>query len=531
MLLFLGSFLVLVVLFQIFLLKRVRRQFNSRAILDLEISEKSIPAMPSNPIKKLANPNAVPEAIKGKKYPAKAHLLKVKKLLLEKNNKISNDSAAILVAGEEAEPIKYCDQHKTFRQNRYFYYLSGVDIPGSALLFDFKSEKSTLYLPNIDWEDVLWGGMPKSLEDAKKEYDFDSIVYYDQIEKDVAGLSGYEIFTTDLDNIHSTDVSKKLTPGNKDFFYALDEARVTKDWFEIEMIRKAVEISDAAHLAVMSAMPIELNEMHIEAEFSYHATRQGGRYLGYNPICCSGPACGTLHYNDNSEDIDEKSSILIDAGAAWRNYTSDVTRCFPTTGKFTKEHREIYETVLDMQTQAMEMIKPGASWDDIHIKAHKVLIKHFQKLGIFKMSFSEEEIFDRAVSCAFYPHGLGHMLGLDTHDTAGHANYEDPNPYFKYLRIRRNLEENMVITNEPGCYFNEFLLKEFLEKYPERLEVVDQDVLKKYLYIGGVRIEDDIVVTSTGYENLTKITSNPDEIEKIVSEGLKKSANDFHVIV
>ncbi|CCH60322.1 hypothetical protein TBLA_0C05260 [Henningerozyma blattae CBS 6284] len=479
----------------------------------------------------LADVNDMPTSIRGKKYPAKAHLLKTKKILLNKNKDISESTTAIFIAGEEIEPRKYCDTTKPFRQNRYFFYFSGVDIPAASLLFDFKTEKSTLFLPNIDWDDVMWSGLPQSIEEAKEAYDFDEIIYADKIEDSISKLSGYSIYTTDLDNVHISSLSKQLIPSDKDFFYAMDESRVTKDAYEIALMKKAAHISDNSHLAVMSALPIELNEMQIEAEFCYHATRQGGRSLGYNPICCSGPACGTLHYNDNDQDLEGKESVLIDAGAEWRNYNSDVTRCFPINGKFTKEHRAIYETVLDMQTQAMCMIKPGASWDDIHILTHKILIKHFRALGIFKNTFTEEEIFDRQVSCAFYPHGLGHMLGLDVHDVAGYANYEDPNPYFKYLRIRRKLQENMVVTNEPGCYFNEFLLKEFLEKYPERKEVVDEDVLKKYMYVGGVRIEDDIVVTKDGCENMNSLTSDPDEIEKIVSEGLKKSRSDFHVIV
>lgn len=99
------------------------------------------------------------------------------------------------------------------------------------------------------------------------------------------------------------------------------------------------------------------------------------------------------------------------------------------------------------------------------------------------------------------------------------------------MRLRRTLEAGMVLTNEPGCYFNEFLIEEFLKKFPERVEVVDQEVLKKYMYIGGVRIEDDIIVTETGHENMTKITSDPDEIEKIVSKGLERSRSEFHALV
>lgn len=485
-----------------------------------------------NENQELADANETPSALKGQKYPAKKHNLNVKKHLLGLKKELSAGRTAVFIAGEELEGVKYCDISKEFRQNRYFHYLSGVNLPGCSLLYNFSSEKLTLFLPNVDWDDVIWSGLPLSVKEALEEFDVDEVHHTDKIEevfdKDV---HGYVVYTTDLDNVHSEAIRRKLTPSTAEFFCALDESRIIKDRYEIETIRKACDISDKCHLAVMQALPIELNEIQIQAEFSYHATRQGARAMGYDPICCSGPACGTLHYIKNSEDLANKSSVLIDAGAEWRNYTSDVTRCFPISGKFTKEHREIYEIVLEMQTQVMEKIKPETRWEDLHVLSHKVLIKNLRRLGIFKKEFSEEEIFTRRASCGFYPHGLGHLLGLDVHDVGGKPNYDDADPYFKYLRLRRPLKENMVVTNEPGCYFNEYLIKEFLEKFPERLEVVDENVLKKYMYIGGVRIEDDILVTHNGCENLNKITSDPDEIERIVSKGLSKKRSAFHVVV
>ncbi|AQZ15142.1 YFR006W [Zygosaccharomyces parabailii] len=484
----------------------------------------------SNMVNELADPNSIPIAIKGHKYPAKSHNVKVKELLLKKNPKLSAETTAVFIAGEEIEGNKYCDTEKPFRQNRYFYYLSGVDIPGSLLLFDFRKDRLLLFLPDIEWDDVIWSGLPIGRQQAAKQFEVDDVFYFAEIEDALCNYENYTIFTTDLDNVHKESIKRRLTPRHPDLFYALDEARKTKDWYEIEVLKKAAEITDKCHLAVMSALPIELNEVHIQAEFTYHAIRQGARSMGYDPICCSGPACGTLHYIKNSEDLAGKASVLIDCGAEWKNYTSDVTRCFPLTGKFTREHRQIYDAVRDMQAQVMKKIMPGVNWEDLHLLSHRVLIKHLLKLGIFRSQFSEEEIFRRRASCAFYPHGLGHLMGLDVHDVAGRPQPQDSDPYFKYLRIRRPLEENMIVTNEPGCYFNEFLIAEFLNKVPEREEVVDKEVLKKYMYIGGVRIEDDILVTKHGSENLTKITSDPDEIEKIVSGGLAKNRFEFHVV-
>lgn len=485
----------------------------------------------STQLRKMSSSSKVIPALVGHKYPAKEHCLKVKGHFLQKKGLAKDSASAIFIAGGEIEPVKYCDQTKLFRQNRYFFYLTGCNIPGSSVLFDLKSEKLTLLLPDVDAEDIMWSGLPMSVDQARAKFDVDEVLY----SSDLAGvfddkMSDHKIYTIDLDNVHDPKIAAKLISGDEDLFYALDESRLIKDWYEIELLRKACQVTDTCHKAVMSALPIEKTEGHIHAEFTYHALRQGSKFQGYDPICCSGPSCSTLHYVDNDADMDGKHSVLIDAGAEWENYTADVTRCFPISGKWTKEHREIYDAVLDMHSTAMEQIKDGASWEEIHLSTHMVLIKHLLKLGIFKSSFTEEEIFERKASVAFFPHGLGHLLGMDTHDVGGRPNYEDPNPYLKFLRLRRTLQNGMVITNEPGCYFNPFLIEEFLRKYPERSEVVDYEVIEKYSYIGGVRIEDDVLVTKDGYECLSKITTDPEEIEKIVSDGIAKGRSHFHVL-
>ncbi|SCU78270.1 LAME_0A03928g1_1 [Lachancea meyersii CBS 8951] len=487
------------------------------------------------PTARMPNPIAKRESnilssLEAHKYPAKKHALKVKSFFLEKKTDCDSSKAAIFIAGEQLEAIKYCDQTKPFRQNRYFYYLTGTNIPGCSVIFDLATDSLTLFLPDVDADDVMWSGLPMSVEAAHNKYDVDKVLYAKDLESELEKLAPRKVYTTDLDRFPASPMGDQLISGDPHLFYALDEARLTKDWYEIQLLRRAAEVTDNCHLAVMSALPIENNEGHMHAEFTYHALRQGSKNQGYDPICCSGTSCSTLHYVKNDESMENKHSVLIDAGAEWENYTADVTRCFPINGTFTKEHREIYEAVLDMQSQVMDKIKPGVSWESLHLLAHRILIEHFLKLGIFKKSFSQEEIMNRKASLCFFPHGLGHLLGMDTHDVGGYANYNDSDPLLQYLRLRRQLQEGMVVTDEPGIYFNTFLIKEYLEKHPERAEVVNKEVMKKYMYVGGVRIEDNILVTRNGYENLTGITSDPDEIENIVKAGLAKGRSHFHVV-
>lgn len=465
-----------------------------------------------------------PISLTGHKYPAKEHARSVYahwKLQ-------STPQVAFFLSGEKDELWQYSDQNKPVRQNRYFFYLSGCDIPGSHVVYHGPSDHLTLYLPDVDEEDVMWLGMPLSLEEAAAKFDVDAVKYASDLPKALAAIEE-AVVTTDVNARNSAYAASVAVEAH--LLYSLDEARLIKDWYEIELMRHAAKITDNCHLAVMSALPIETEETHIHAEFMYHALRQGSKYQSYDPICCSGTNCLTLHYVKNDEAIDESCrSVLIDAGAEWSCYASDVTRCFPVNGDWAKEHLEIYNAVLKMQKATMALIKPGAHWDHIHLTAHRVLVEEFLQLGIFKKEYSVDELFANKMSARFFPHGLGHLLGMDTHDVGGRPNYSDPDPLLAYLRLRRPLQKGMVLTDEPGIYFSPFLLKDVLDD-ESKAKYIDKDVLEKYWYVGGVRIEDDLLITEDGYENFTGITSDPAEISRIVKAGLAKGKSGFHNVV
>ncbi|RKP31777.1 hypothetical protein METBISCDRAFT_13406 [Metschnikowia bicuspidata] len=463
-------------------------------------------------------------AFEGKKYPAKEHAQRVHTHYSQQQ---SSARAAFFISGELLELYQYSDQTRPWRQNRYFFYLSGCDIPSCHVLYVPETDRLTLFLPDFDVDDVMWSGLPLSREKALLKYDVDDVKYAADLEatlKEMHGKVG-TVLTTEINKWNAV-VARFLTEKDDAFFLALDECRMIKDAYEIALMKHAAHITDNCHLAVMSAVPIETNETHIHAEFIYHALRQKAKHLLYDPICCAGPNCSTLHYVKNDDDIGAtKRSVLIDAGAEWSCYASDVTRCFPINGDWTKEHLEIYNIVLKMQKLAMAMIRPGALWDAIHLETHRVLIREFVKLGIFK-DCGEDTIFELNISVGFFPHGLGHLLGMDTHDVGGRPNYEDPDPKLRYLRLRRPLQAGMVLTDEPGVYFSPFLLKEIL-KDPKKLQYINTEVLDKYYYVGGVRIEDDLLITEAGFENFTKITSDPEEISKIMRAAMQKGRSSF----
>lgn len=306
---------------------------------------------------------------------------------------------------------------------------------------------------------------------------------------------------------------------------ALDWARTSKDDYEVAMLRYANDVSRVAHEAVIKAASKATNEQELEALFVKTCMERGCKEQAYHTIIASGTSSATLHYvhNDSSLLAEEPGrgaekgkkplNILLDGGCEYRTYCADITRTFPINGSFTKESKEIYEIVLRMQKESLHMIRAGMKWDDVHAKAHQVAIDGLLALGILKGD--AKEIFDKRTSVAFFPHGLGHYLGMDTHDVGGFANYKDTDPMFKYLRVRGTVPAGAVITVEPGVYFCRFIIEPFLGN-DTHSRYIDKEVLERYWDVGGVRIEDDVVVTEQGFDNLTTAPKEVAEVEKLV---------------
>jgi Xaa-Pro dipeptidase len=289
---------------------------------------------------------------------------------------------------------------------------------------------------------------------------------------------------------------------------------VTKSPYEIALIRRANAISTTAHTAVMRAVSYASNEQELEAVFLKNCVERGAKEQAYHSIVASGTSAATLHYVKNDQSLYGTLNVLLDAGCEVDCYASDVTRTFPRSGTFSPESLAIYNIVLDMQKQCTESLKAGIKWDDVHLLAHKIVTAGLLELGIF-CGGSVDEILAARTSVAFFPHGLGHYLGMDTHDTGGNPNYEDTDPMFRYLRVRGTLPAGSVITVEPGCYFCRFIIDPYL-KDEKQSKYIDEQVLERYWSVGGVRIEDNILITEGGYENLTPTPKEVEEMGKII---------------
>ncbi|KAI1419802.1 peptidase M24, structural domain-containing protein [Xylaria sp. FL1777] len=454
------------------------------------------------------------EAVLKGKYPAKAHAKRVVEYI---RSKVPDATGVLFLEGRSDHLLEDSDEPVPFRQRRHFMYLTGVDVADCAFIYDIETSTSTLFIPPVDPESVIWSGFPLSIEEALAKYDVDAVLPTTELNPMLARLGGVNPKSTVF--AIAERVSNSVTFlefGNKDFSVlaeAIDECRVVKDDFEIALIKKANQISSAAHKSVLESVRKAQNEYELEGVFIGNCMRQGAKKQAYPSIVASGRSAATLHYVHNNKELPGKDLLLLDAGAEWNTYAADITRTFPISGRFTEKSRAIYEIVLQMQNDCIAMLKEGVWWDDVHVRAHEIAIDGLLSLGILKGN--RKEILEARTSTAFLPHGLGHYLGMDTHDTGGHPNYSDPDPLFKYLRVRRNLPAGSVITVEPGIYFCEFIIAPYL-KDPKHSKYIDESVLNNYWDVGGVRIEDNVLVTKDGFINLTTAVKDPDEMEKII---------------
>ncbi|KAL4923200.1 aminopeptidase P family protein [Aspergillus undulatus] len=453
------------------------------------------------------------------KYPAKAHARRVAEGL----KALGHGGGAIYLEAQKTRLIEDSDEPVPFRQRRPFFYLSGCLLPDASLIYNIDSDQLTLFIPPISPDDVIWSGLPLSSAEAHERYDVDKVLGTPEVNATLSAIAA-----SNGNKNTAFAIAEQISEGIKfDGFSetnlnvlkgVIEKTRVVKDNYEIALLRKANEISAKGHIAAIKAAKTASNEREIQAAFIATCIANGAPEQSYHPIVACGKNGATLHYQKNDESLIDpatqrkKDNVLIDAGGEFRTYCADITRAFPLNGKFLPETRQIYEIVLQMQLECIDMLKEGVQWEDVHAYAHRIAIKGLLKLGILRGS--EDELFDKRISVAFFPHGLGHYLGMDTHDTGGNPNYGDTDSMFRYLRTRGRLPAGSVITVEPGIYFCRFIIEPFL-KNADLQKYIDVDTLDRYWVVGGVRIEDNVHITKDGHENLTTAPKTIEEIEAL----------------
>ena len=413
-------------------------------------------------------------------------------------------NAAVVIAGASTQ-YRNADSSYAFRQDSNFWYLTGFNEAEATLVVltdDSQITKSIAFVPEKDKLKEIWDGYRAGPEGAVKDHGFDEAFNNSEINDQLPELlkgrdrvfypvgknAGLDqniiewIKTAKSKDRHSSaidiaDATSKV--GNQ---------RLIKDAHEIDLMKKACRISAESHVEAMKFVKPGMTEQEMEAFYLYEFAKRGGRFSAYTPIVAGGENACVLHYVENSKPLLDGDLLLVDAGCEYDFYASDITRTFPVSGKFTAAQLAIYEVVLEAELKAIASVSVNNNVMDAQIISEKVVTQGLIDLGI--LTGSLDDLHAKGAYKEFYMHKIGHWLGIDVHDA---GDYMEDDQFMQF-------KPGMVTTIEPGIYI------------PSSANVDD-----KWKGI-GIRIEDDILVTPDGNENLTEfVPSDPKEIEALMA--------------
>jgi len=427
------------------------------------------------------------------------------------------ENAVIYMKGGELMYRYDTDYEFPFRQESNFWYLTGVDEPDCHLILDLQNQEYHLFVPERGPDFAVWHGGVKSREQYQKDYKPDYLHYENHLPEVLDEIDPNKMYCI---NEKQAEFIEGIDRGRPIDLNELPEAithcRVFKTDHELDKMREAARINDQAHHAVLNALEPGKYEYEIKAVFDYQQIKHGLMQDAYNGIYGSGPNSAIMHYVANTRQTQDGDLFLIDAGYEYKGYASDFTRTYPVNGQFTSMQATIYESVLECQKQVIEASAPDVKMEYLHMKAARIMMQGLKDADIIRGSM--DDIMEEDVFALFFPHGLGHFLGLDTHDVGGYPKGVEhiDRPGVEYLRMRRTLQPGMVITIEPGLYFIPALLQPALED--DKLSpFLNTSKIQDMMDFGGVRIEDNLIITDGGYENLTDVPKERADIEEVMT--------------
>jgi Xaa-Pro aminopeptidase len=419
----------------------------------------------------------------------------------------------LILLAAAPEILRNGDVHFPYRQASDFLYLTGVEEPGYALLLDPARGAEALFVPKLTQAHAVWRGRIPSLPEARETFGVRDVRYREELpavlRKWARGKASVHADPRSAGLARRAVRARRVR--TRELKEALQELRIVKTPGEIALLRKASAATAAGHLAAMRAARPGLHEYQVQAELEREFHRAGCPQLGYSSIVAGGANSAVLHYQHNSARLRRGDLLLIDAGAEYRGYTADVTRTFPVSGRFTRRQRDVYEVVLEAQDRCIDLARAGRTSMELQQRAEAVLAEGLRSLGFLRGG--TDELVETGAIRVFFPHGIGHTLGLDVHDVQGGQRRRLPRPRTGKLRFRARLEPGFVITVEPGVYFIAALLHD-PEKRRRHRGRIDFDRAERFLGFGGVRIEDDLVVRASGPpENLTRVPKTAEGVE------------------
>ena len=409
---------------------------------------------------------------------------------------ITSMTEGIAIIFTAPEVIRNRDSHYSYRFDSYFYYLTGFKEPESVVIIVAGNEpKSILFCRDKDLEREIWDGFRYGADAARDTFGFDET--YSINDLDVVALKllanqpklYFSLGESDVNDSRVTGWLNALRTQARngvavpdevgDVRKLIDEMRLYKSPYEIDLMRCSGAIAARAHNRAMQFVKPSMMEYEIEAEFLHEFYRSGAQAPAYTSIVAGGANACTLHYSANNAKLHEGDLLLIDAGCELEGYASDITRTFPVNGKFSSVQKEVYELVLAAQHAAISQVNITSHWNAPHEAALDVLIQGFIDLKLCKGS--KDAVLESGDYRQFYMHRTGHWLGLDVHDAGEYKATKSK----ENLANWRMLEPNMTLTVEPGCYIR------------------PADNVPKHFWNIGIRIEDDVLVTEHGCEVLT----------------------------
>ncbi|MDP1682535.1 MAG: aminopeptidase P N-terminal domain-containing protein [Burkholderiales bacterium] len=410
----------------------------------------------------------------------------------ERREKLAQQmGAGVAVIPTAAERLRNRDSHYPFRHDSYFYYLSGFPEPEAVLVMVVTDTvKTILFCREKNMEREIWDGFRYGPDGARDAFGFDEAYPIDQLDAMLPKLLADQpslFFDLGADPSWDTRVVGWLNsvraearngvtaPGGiRDVRSLLDEMRLFKDAHELDIMRRAAQVSGGAHRRAMQAARPGRWEYEIEAELLHEFRRHGAQAPAYTSIVAGGANACVLHYVSNNDQLKAGELLLIDAGCELDGYAADITRVFPVSGQFSPVQKDLYELVLAAQTAAMSKVKPGCHWNEPHEAALRVLA---QGMIDFELcAGSVDGVIESGDYKRFYMHKTGHWLGMDVHDAGEYKRGGD----------WRVLQADMVLTVEPGFYVRPS------DQVPERFWNI------------GIRIEDDVRVTEGACEVMTQ---------------------------
>ncbi len=452
-----------------------------------------------------------------------------RKRLLEKLS-----DGVILFLGNGESPMNYTDNTYHFRQDSSFLYFIGLDFPGLAAVLDTESGEQILFGDDVEIDDIIWMGPQEPMAIKAARVGVEQVRRFADLGEFLGAAirKGRKIHFLPpyraenkllLHQLTGIAVDRQKEYASIPLTNGVVALRSIKEPCEIEEIEIACATGYKMHVKAMKMARPGMWEQKIAGKIEGIAA-SGGKMVSF-PVILSQNG-DTLHNHDHSQILEKGRLLMVDAGAeSPMHYASDFTRTIPVGGHFSQKQREIYDIVLAANNKATELIRPGVTYLSVHLAVAEVIVSGLKNIGLMKGDVKEAVA--QGAHALFFPHGLGHMLGLDVHDMEDigqiYVGYDDevrPVKQFGtgYLRLGRRLQPGFVITNEPGIYFIPALIDKWKTEGINS-SFINFSKAEEYKGFGGIRLEDDILVTSDGARILgERIPIDPEEVEALAGK-------------